>query len=272
MNYFVSIGCCACLTATCFCALAQQAVGIAYYDVDRLYDTIPALFYNDERFTPEGALAWNTERYLRKICHTAAVIDSLRMPLVALYGVENEAVVRDLTAACGEDYCYIHRTGNAFDGLDFALLYYGEVFFPKYTESGRDYLYVEGTLQQRTIGLLMSSNTKYADRLVRDLREERAGAALILLGRLSSVDCRRWGVRKVLAHAERVGYGNARYGQGWGLRDTALADTTLAVSGGAVYARRYLIDPQHHYPLPTYEKERYVGGYARSLPIFFYLR
>lgn len=127
-------------------AEAQQPVGFAYYDADRLYDTIPALFYNDSDFTPRGRLRWTAERYERKIAHTAAVLDSMRMDIVALAGVENEAVVRDLAAACGEDYCYIHRTFNTFDGLDIALLYHSDRFFPDYVEQGRGWLYVEGEL------------------------------------------------------------------------------------------------------------------------------
>lgn len=89
-------------------AQRQPALGIAFYDLDGLYDTIPALFYDDSDHTPRGRLAWDSERYRRKIAHTAAVIDSMGLPLVALYGVENEAVVRDLSAACRGDYSYLH--------------------------------------------------------------------------------------------------------------------------------------------------------------------
>ena len=88
------------LTLSCFCAAAQKPVGVAYYDVDRIYDTVPALFYDDSDYTPEGRLGWTSERYTRKIRNTAAVIDSMGLEIVALWGVENEQVVRDLSAAC----------------------------------------------------------------------------------------------------------------------------------------------------------------------------
>lgn len=42
-------------------ASAQAPAGIAYYDVDRLYDTIPSLFYDDPAYTPQGKYGWNTE-------------------------------------------------------------------------------------------------------------------------------------------------------------------------------------------------------------------
>lgn len=108
----------------------KPCTGFAFYDADRLYDTLPSPFYDDADFTPQGRLKWDTERYRSKIRRTAAVIDSIALPLVALYGVENERVVRDLAAACRGDYSYLHRTLNTLDGLDFALLYYGDRFFP----------------------------------------------------------------------------------------------------------------------------------------------
>lgn len=44
----------------------QRPIGIAFYDVDRIYDTVPALFYDDADYTPEGRLHWTAERYARK--------------------------------------------------------------------------------------------------------------------------------------------------------------------------------------------------------------
>lgn len=57
--------------------VSAQSVGIAYCDVDRFYDTIPALFYNDSGFTPEGHLRWTSERYTNKVARVAALADSL---------------------------------------------------------------------------------------------------------------------------------------------------------------------------------------------------
>ena len=46
--------------------VAQERFGVAYYDVDKLYDTIPSKFYDDRAYTPNGKLGWNTERYRRR--------------------------------------------------------------------------------------------------------------------------------------------------------------------------------------------------------------
>ena len=72
-------------------ASAQMPAGIAYYDVDRLYDTIPSLFYDDRAYTPEGTYGWDTERYRRKIRQVAETVDSMALPVVALYGVGDRA-------------------------------------------------------------------------------------------------------------------------------------------------------------------------------------
>lgn len=270
-------------------AHAQPRTGIVYWDLDHLYDTVPALFYNDTDYTPSGRLAWDTERYRRKIRHTAAVIDSMRMPLVALWGVENEAVVRDIAAACKGDYSYLHRTLNSLDGMDFALLYYGDLFEPHYDEPGRRYLYIEGLLYRRgkpmrrgsgrvvrptrtdTIGLVLCSDTRMAEWVVRDLREERPGVKLLVAGRTSALAPGAFGLRDALERPARLGRGNVRRRGSWQMRDRILADTALRTSAGDVYARRYLIDPKTGTPLPTYEKRRYRGGYGYALPVFVYL-
>jgi hypothetical protein len=213
----------------------------------------------------------------------------MRMPLVALWGVENEAVVRDIAAACEGDYSYLHRTLNSLDGMDFALLYYGDLFEPLYDEPGRRYLYIEGLLYRRgkpmrrgsgrvvrptrtdTIGLVLCSDTRMAEWVVRDLREERPGVKLLVAGRTSSLAPGAFGLRDALERPARLGRGNVRRRGGWQMRDRILADTALRTSAGDVYARRYLIDPKTGTPLPTYEKRRYRGGYGYALPVFVYL-
>ena len=97
---------------------AQQRTGFAYYDLDRLYDTIPSLFYDDTDYTPEGRLRWSGERYRAKVERAGAVIGRMAMPLAGVYGVENEEVVKDLVRASDLPYSYVHRTLNTLDGMD----------------------------------------------------------------------------------------------------------------------------------------------------------
>lgn len=258
----------------CFCAAAQRPkpVGIAFYDVDRIYDTLPALFYDDEDYTPEGRRHWTSERYTRKIRNTAAVIDSMALPIVALWGVENEQVVRDIAAACKGEYSYLHRTLNSLDGMDFALLYYGDLFFPTYDEPGRRYLYVEGELGRDTVGLVLCAEVRMAQWVVKDLRAERPHARLIVLGRSDFTDPEAWGLHDATRRAEQAGRGTVRRGGRWQMRDRILADTTLKTSEGDVFARRYLVDQKTGNPLTTYSRGVYRGGYGYSLPVFVYIR
>ena len=156
--------------------------------------------------------------------------------------------------------------------MDFALLYYGDLFEPHYDEPGRRYLYIEGLLYRRgkpmrrgsgrvvrptrtdTIGLVLCSDTRMAEWVVRDLREERPGVKLLVAGRTSSLAPGAFGLRDALERPARLGRGNVRRRGGWQMRDRILADTALRTSAGDVYARRYLIDPKTGTPLPTYEK------------------
>ena len=188
----------------------RPRTGFAFYDVDRLYDTLPSPFYDDADFTPQGRLKWDTERYRSKIRRTAAVIDSMALPLVALYGVENERVVRDLAAACRGDYSYLHRTLNTLDGLDFALLYYGDRFFPHRTEPGDRTLYVEGTLGRDTVGLLLVRDRRMLPWIIGELHEERPQVRLLVAGSVTPRDAARWGLHDATARAEEAGRGTVR--------------------------------------------------------------
>lgn len=262
---------------------AAQPLGMAYCDADHLYDTVPALFYDDTDYTPQGALRWNTERYRRKIARTAALVDSLGLPIVALWGVENEAVVRDLAAACQGEYSYLHRTLNSLDGMDFALLYYGDVFFPHYVEPGRRYLYVEGTLRRPagrgrarrfrtdTLGLVLCSEQRMVRWVVGDLRDERPGAKIVVMGRLPDRGLEKYGLRDVHAPAERAGQGNVRSRSGWRLRDRIAVDTALRSAAAGIYIKRFLLDPAGAQPLATYQRRRYTGGVGYALPVYVYL-
>ena len=284
---FVRQRICLLLTAACLLTAAAQRprtgirpqtndrrvqTGIAFYDVDKIYDTLPALFYDDEEYTPEGRRHWDTERYRRKIRNTAAVIDSMALEIVALWGVENEAVVRDLVAACRGDYTYIHRTLNTLDGMDFALLYYGDRFFPHYVEPGRRYLYIEGTLGRDTVGLVLCAENRMAEWVVRDLREERPSARLVVLGRSATMDPARYGLHDATARAEYSGRGTIHSRGRWTMRDRILVDTCLETVAADVFARRFLIDPRSGSPLATFKGRVYCGGYGYSLPVFVYIR
>lgn len=102
---------------------AQQRTGFAYYDLDRLYDTIPSLFYDDTDYTPEGRLRWSGERYRAKVERAGAVIGRMAMPLAGVYGVENEEVVKTCPGVGpAVQLCAPHPQYAGRDGFRLALL------------------------------------------------------------------------------------------------------------------------------------------------------
>lgn len=219
---------------------AQQRTGFAYYDLDRLYDTIPSLFYDDTDYTPEGRLRWSGERYRAKVERAGAVIGRMAMPLAGVYGVENEEVVKDLVRASDLPYSYVHRTLNTLDGKPTAVL--------------------------------LTRGDRYAAELLEELRERTPGIRILCAGKLPSGTAEKLSLRDALAPAERRGRGNAYARGGWWLHDRILTDTTLTVIRADVFARRDLLDPRSGTPLPTYRRQRYTGGIGRYFPIFLYIK
>ena len=248
---------------------------VAYWDVDRLYDTLPATFYNDEDFTPKGRLHWNTARYERKIRNTAAVIDSLSTTLVALWGVENEAVVRDLSRATTEDYTYIHRTLNSFDGQDFALLYHADRFAPRNVTTHHKMLIVAGDLYPTSspengvpLLVILCNDPRQTEDRIAELKTKYPDHRLLLMGAFGDVNLRKLGMEDPLSEARKSGQGNLPRHGGWTLRDRIAIDCRLSLRQGGIYIRPYLIDPQSGTPLATFQGTRYTGGYSRTLPVF----
>lgn len=246
---------------------AAQRVGIAYWNVDRLYDTIPSPFYHDDYFTPEGRYGWTAERYRRKVAAVAAVVDSLAMPVTVLYGVENEAVVRDIAGACTRDYTYLHRTLNSLNGLDFAVLYYGDVLIPERVGIYRRNVALHCRIAGRRTVLLLSRDEDDAARLAAEIRAEAPDAALIVMGRLDAVKMSRFGVADSFAAEERAGRGESVRSGVWRFGERICTDTLLSAEAG-VYARRELFDSEGKAPLPTLSGRRYTGGAGSHLPMF----
>ncbi len=249
-------------------ALSAQEIGFGYLDVDRLYDTLPSPFYNDTDYTPEGRYRWNSERYMRKIRQTAAVIDSMQLSIVALYGVENEQVVRDLSATTQSDYLYLHRTLNTLDGMDFALLYEGDRLIPYLVETGRRALYVEALLDQDSVGILLCTDERLLGEFITDLKKARPALPLIVAGRLASTYLTHVDLIDRHAEAARKGWGNRRRRNGWSMRDRIATSPQLGSQAGGIFLRDWLLDPTTHLPRPTFVGRFYEAGAGANLAVY----
>ncbi|TAE75680.1 MAG: endonuclease/exonuclease/phosphatase family protein [Bacteroidetes bacterium] len=115
-----------------------QITGIAFYNVENLYDTIRDLKIDDAEYTPQAEKKWNGERYKLKLERISKVIREMGKeygvdaPLViGLCEVENRKVLEDLTrteALKGKLYRIVHFDSPDRRGVDVALLYRGQYF------------------------------------------------------------------------------------------------------------------------------------------------
>lgn len=279
-------------------ASAQRQPVVMFYNVESLYDTIPSLFYNDSDYTPKGALRWNSERYQNKLHSLASVIDSVAAEIVALAEVENEGVVRDLVMTLSTDYNYIHRTSNDARGMDLAILYKGDKFFPsqiQMVESGyrRDFLYVQGRLCGERIDLIVchlpsqlgsrENRLRAQQRLatfVDSLHRADTSARIIIAGDFNdtpSLTLKRnimptWS-SPLLLDAERRGEGTIVYDGRWLMYDNFWIDPKAFPSARAqVYIRRDILSNNEGVrPLRTFTSRAYTAGPSDHLPIILHL-
>ena len=249
-------------------AQQQGLLGVGFYDVEKLYDTIPSRFYNDNDYTPEGRLRWNSERYRNKIRHTAQVIDSMNLHVIALCGVENEQVVRDIVMECKSDYAFIHRTNDYNKGLDFALLYFADKFTPEKVNRWSNALYVEGWAADSPITIVVQNRSSSIGVLLKERNLLNSDTKIIILGPPNKLNFRKYDLIDATAPAERAGRGNRIYDKGWQMYARIFTNISN-ISKCDVYARSWLLNAQGE-PMATYDRNRYYGGYSNQLPVYIY--
>lgn len=249
--------------------LHAQSFGIAYYNVDNLYDTIPSPFYDDRAHTANGRLAWNTERYKKKIANITSVIDSMAMPLVAIYGVENEQVVKDIVCTSNNDYAYIHHNADSYNGLDFALLYFGDIFFPTQTTPWQGALCVEGELHDKPLTIIISHSCKSLGVLLNRKTNDQ-NSKIIVLGDIGKLNFNKLNLCNTLSEAEKQGRGNCISQNEWKMRDKIITNICNYSTSDA-YAQSWILDSAGR-PLSTYKGGKYIGGYSSWLPIYIYFK
>ncbi len=117
-----------------------QVAGIAFYNLENLFDTIPNNKEGrDEEYTPCGKREWDSKKYWNKIHNLAYVISqmtSVSTPdgpaIIGVAEVENKGVLTDLVAdrqIAGWNLQFVHHDSPDARGIDVSLLYN-----PKYFE------------------------------------------------------------------------------------------------------------------------------------------
>ena len=108
-----------------------------FYNVENLFDVKDDSLTLDEEFTPDGARHWNYKKLERKLLNTSKAIIAAaewEMPtIIALSEVENRYVLEQLrneTPLKATPYKIIHKESPDFRGIDVALFYNSEEFYP----------------------------------------------------------------------------------------------------------------------------------------------
>jgi len=116
----------------------EKLYGVAFYNLENLFDTIHNEGKNDYEYLPDGRNKWNTEKYTAKLANLAQVLGELaadKIPegptVIGVSEVEDRRVLDDLLkqpALAGRGYEVIHYEGPDRRGIDCALFYRPDVF------------------------------------------------------------------------------------------------------------------------------------------------
>ncbi|MCH5214778.1 MAG: endonuclease/exonuclease/phosphatase family protein [Muribaculaceae bacterium] len=119
----------------------QMMFGVAFYNLENLFDTIPNNPYGrDLEYTPGGDNHWDSRKYLSKIKNMSYAISQLKTDytpegpaVIGCSEVENLGVLQDLVAADAiKDWNLqiIHHDSPDRRGIDVSLLYNPKFFKP----------------------------------------------------------------------------------------------------------------------------------------------
>ncbi|MDE5929062.1 MAG: endonuclease/exonuclease/phosphatase family protein, partial [Muribaculaceae bacterium] len=153
-----------------------QMAGIAFYNLENLFDTIPNNPENrDEEFTPSGQRQWDGRKYWSKIHNLAYAISQFTTPttpygpaVIGVSEIENITVLQDLVAqpeiaAWNLQICH-HDSPDA-RGVDVGLLYNPRYFkvenVTNHTVTAvpfrtRDQMCVVGSLLGQRVGIIVN--------------------------------------------------------------------------------------------------------------------
>ena len=109
---------------------SQESMTVMFYNTENMFDTDDDPQKDDDAYTPAGDYHWTVSRYWEKLDAVSKVIvaaDEDQAPaLVGLSEVENEVVLKDLTARSAlkaADYRYVMTDSPDRRGIDVALMY-----------------------------------------------------------------------------------------------------------------------------------------------------
>ncbi len=159
--------------------------GVAFYNLENLFDTINANGKYDLEFSPEGAKMWNSDKYWKKIGNLARAISSFNTPetpygpgIIGISEIENKSVIEDLVKAIDDSLIasgrepwhleIVHHDSPDRRGVDVGLLY-NPIFFSLESVNNhrlvipdnpdfltRDQLVVSGSLLDAPVSIIVN--------------------------------------------------------------------------------------------------------------------
>lgn len=117
--------------------------GVAFYNLENLFDTLHDAGKNDYEYLPGGTMKWGKMKYEAKLANMSKVLSLLctdKLPMgaavIGLSEIENELVLQDLLkqpALSGRGYRYVNYPGADRRGIECAFLYNPRLFTPEHT-------------------------------------------------------------------------------------------------------------------------------------------
>lgn len=197
----------------------QQEYSVLFYNVENLFDISNDSIKNDEEFTPGGERRWTHNRLERKLLNTSKALLSAsgwnEPVLIGLCEVENRYVLNRLikeTPLRSYPFQIVHKDSPDARGIDVALLYNKDSFYPLYYEfysikredgselSSREILYASGIvndadtlhvfvnhwpsrysgiMETRELRMLAAKTLK---KKIRELNTNKPNAKIIIMG------------------------------------------------------------------------------------------
>ena len=112
--------------------------GVAFYNLENLFDTVHDEGKNDYEYLPDGRNKWDEKKYQSKLEHISTVLSLLATEkvsegaaVIGMAEVENRRVLEDLLkqpALENRGYQIIHYEGPDERGIDCAIFYNPELF------------------------------------------------------------------------------------------------------------------------------------------------
>lgn len=160
----------------------MQVYGVAFYNLENLFDTIHDEGKNDYEYLPDGTNKWGTLKYTNKLKNMAQVLSNLGTEMTMKSGivkackspaiigvseVENRRVLDDLLKQPelkDKGWQIIHVEGPDKRGVDCAFLYNPSIFKLEHYHL-TNYIYENGDTTHATRGFLIASGTIAGDKI-----------------------------------------------------------------------------------------------------------